>query len=181
MYTAVEPTSDGQTCKLPYQLFFNNSTQTTSWNMWFCYNNQCPKQNHLEATCSSGTHFLIIDVYIVFVGSYGLISLHPFETSKTIIHPLNATKNQCLRFYYYFTIYDNQSDWGQQIQVWNRPNNQTNHRFLLTNLTVMNMRENRWEHHEVTFSLTSDNYTVSDFEEEEKFLFCLFSWSLCLK
>jgi hypothetical protein len=105
----------------------------------------------------------------VFIGSYGLISLKPSETSKIIIDTLNSNAllrdsvgEQCLRFYYYFTVYD-QQDWKQQIQILIRPNNETDDEFLIKDLTVAEMTNNKWEFQEVTFNSTFVLYTVKSF------------------
>lgn len=63
---------------------------------------------------------------------------------------------QCLRFFYYLSLDEQRSNWGQQIQVWIR----TENRFLLSNLTLLNMTDNKWEFNEVTFNVISNNYTV---------------------
>ena len=103
---------------------------------------------------------------MIFVDSYGLISVDPSETSKTIIDSLtpnvnvrDAAGDQCLRFYYYFTVYDGQ-DWGQQIQLSIRPNNQTVNQRSIGNLTVDDMKENKWQFHDVTFNPAGSAYTV---------------------
>ncbi|CAF3831681.1 unnamed protein product, partial [Adineta steineri] len=33
----IEPTANNQKCKLPYQLSIDNTTNTSNWDMWFCY------------------------------------------------------------------------------------------------------------------------------------------------
>ncbi|UJR32998.1 hypothetical protein I4U23_020460 [Adineta vaga] len=131
------PTNNNQLCAIPYQPQLENSTTTTSWNMWFCYKNQCPVPNGQTAICASG--------------SYGLISLDSSNISRTIIDPLmsntamrDVSGDQCLRFYYYFTLYEGKN-WGQQIQLWIRPNNQSDSRRSIGNLTVDDMKENRWK------------------------------------
>jgi hypothetical protein len=49
-------TENGEKCKLPYRPQLDNSTETTAWNMSFCYKNTCPTENALEATCESGKY-----------------------------------------------------------------------------------------------------------------------------
>jgi len=105
----------------------------------------------------------------IFVGLYGLISLDPSDAPVTIIDAFNpnvvlqdSVREQCLRFYYYLTVYD-KKDWGQHIQIWLRPDNRTDNQSLLVNLTYANMTENKWEFQEQTFSSTSDSYTVKYF------------------
>jgi hypothetical protein len=60
MNIADEPTSNSQLCALPYRPQLDGSNDTTSWNMWFCYKNQCPTPNGQTATCVSGKHFYLI-------------------------------------------------------------------------------------------------------------------------
>ncbi|CAF2853459.1 unnamed protein product [Rotaria sp. Silwood2] len=145
-------TNNNETCKLPYQLPFNNGTDIANWNMYFCYNDQCPTQSGQTGTCDSGF--------------YGLTSLNSSEPSKTIIGSIDSNSilrdsvgQQCLRFYYYFTIYDKE-DWGQRIQVLIRPNNETADEFSIKNLTIVNMNENKWEFQSVTFNSTFSRYTL---------------------
>ncbi|CAF4508727.1 unnamed protein product [Rotaria sp. Silwood2] len=145
-------TNNSETCKLPYQLPFNNGTDIANWNMYFCYNDQCPTQSGQTGTCDSGF--------------YGLTSLNSSEPSKTIIGSIDSNSilrdsvgQQCLRFYYYFTIYDKE-DWGQRIQVLIRPNNETVNEFSIKDLTIVNMNENKWEFQSVTFNSTFSRYTL---------------------
>ncbi|CAF5187856.1 unnamed protein product, partial [Rotaria sp. Silwood1] len=49
-----EPTDNNETCTVPYQPSSDNSTNTTSWDMWFCYKNQCPTKSQELANCTSG-------------------------------------------------------------------------------------------------------------------------------
>ncbi|CAM4782197.1 unnamed protein product [Rotaria magnacalcarata] len=150
------PTNNSLPCELPYQPQLENGTNFTDWNMWFCYNNECPTQNGTQGTCDSGL--------------YGLISLNSSESSKTIIDSINSTDSntiredfsavQCLRFNYYFTVYDGE-DWGQAIQVWIGPNNEIDNQYSIENFTVADMNENKWQNGEVTFTSTSSNYTLA--------------------
>ncbi|CAF2009254.1 unnamed protein product [Rotaria magnacalcarata] len=150
------PTNNSLPCELPYQPQLENGINFTDWNMWFCYNNECPTQNGTQGTCESGL--------------YGLISLNSSESSKTIIDSINSTDSntiredfsavQCLRFNYYFTVYDGE-DWGQAIQVWIGPNNEIDNQYSIENFTVADMNENKWQNGEVTFTSTSSNYTLA--------------------
>ncbi len=54
-------------------------------------------------------------------------------------------------------------DWGQKLDVWIRPSNQSNDRFLVGNFTVSEMQDNRWEFHNITFNSTFSAYTVRVF------------------
>jgi hypothetical protein len=54
MNITVEPTTNNEPCNLPYQLAIDNSTNATSSDMWFCYNNQCPTMSEESSTCISG-------------------------------------------------------------------------------------------------------------------------------
>ncbi|CAF4327396.1 unnamed protein product, partial [Adineta steineri] len=103
--SVTKPTNNGLLCNLPYQPseVVDGNTTTTNWDMWFCYNHQCPTSNGQTAEC-------IIDYY-------GLTSLEPSETMKTVTDSLipnvmarDASGDQCLRFYYYFTVYDGSRD-----------------------------------------------------------------------
>ncbi|CAF3983150.1 unnamed protein product [Rotaria sordida] len=105
----IEPTDNNELCKLPYQPSIDNSTNITSSYVWFCYKNQCPTESQELANCKSG--------------NYGLISVKPWESSKTIVESINeemmirsSVGHRCLRYYYYFTVYD-KLDWGQQISL----------------------------------------------------------------
>ena len=102
-----------------------------------------------------------------FVEQYGYISLDPSENIKTVIDPLksnapterDASGDQCLRFYYYFTVYDGK-DWGQQIQMWIRPNNDGDNRVSIGSLTANDMKENKWYFKEITMQRNSPADTV---------------------
>ena len=72
--------------------------------------------------------------------------------------PRDASGAQCLRFYYYFTVYDEQ-DWGQQIQLWIRPNNGGD-RVEVGILTVKDMKENKWNRGQIPLERTSTNSVV---------------------
>jgi hypothetical protein len=55
-----EPTTNNETCQLPYQLSTggtDNSTNATNWDMWFCYENQCPTESAELSNCTSGKFF----------------------------------------------------------------------------------------------------------------------------
>ncbi|UJR14257.1 hypothetical protein I4U23_001248 [Adineta vaga] len=87
------PTINNYKCNLPYQLSIENSTNTTDWNIWFCYNNQCPTD------------------------------IDPSESNKTIstsISPTGVMRSlngeHCIRYYFYLTVYD-VIDWDQQISI----------------------------------------------------------------
>ncbi|CAM2725611.1 unnamed protein product [Rotaria socialis] len=150
------PTNDSLPCQLPYRPQLENGTDFANWSMWFCYNNECPTSNETQGTCVSGL--------------YGLVSLNSSESSRTIFDSINSTDSnaiaedfsevQCLRFNYYFTVYDGE-DWGQEIQVWIRPNHEINNQYSIENFTVADMNENKWQNGEVTFTSVSSNYTLA--------------------
>jgi hypothetical protein len=103
------------------------------------------------------------------IGSYGLASLDPSEEPKTVTDSLNlyttfrdSFGDQCLRFYYYFTVYD-QQDWGQQIEVLITSHDEVDEPIPLGVLTYDDMKNNSWVYHDVTFNSTFSNYTVKDF------------------
>ncbi len=51
------PTNNTQVCKLPYRPTLSDGTSVTNWDMWFCYNNQCPTPNGQSGACASGEYF----------------------------------------------------------------------------------------------------------------------------
>ncbi|CAF3664342.1 unnamed protein product [Rotaria sordida] len=147
------PTSNNEKCKLPYSLSLDDNMNNTYSDMRFCYNNTCETVNG--------------DIGICAPGLYGLVSLNSSESSKTIIDSIDynptlrdSVGEQCLRFYYYFTIYD-EEDWGQQIEVWIRPNNQSDNAVLIGNPTIFDMKENGWQFQNITFNSTFSRYTLA--------------------
>ncbi|CAF1283188.1 unnamed protein product [Adineta steineri] len=148
-----KPTADSYKCNLPYQLSIDNSANTSNWDMWFCYNNECPTNNGNFSTCTSG--------------NYGLISIEPWETNKTISSVINENMitrgfvegEQCLSYYYYITL-DDGIDYGQQISVSIRSDNISNSEIEIDRLSIADMRENRWHQRNVTFNSTSTSYTL---------------------
>ena len=54
IYIAAEPTNNNETCELPYESSTFDNTNVTSWDMWFCYENQCPTSNQQLSTCVLG-------------------------------------------------------------------------------------------------------------------------------
>jgi len=104
--------------------------------------------------------------YVIVLGNYGLISIEPSESNKTIsssIYPTimigDSAEEQCLLYYYYFTVYD-ELDWGQQISVSIRSDNETDNETVIDRLSGAEMIDNRWHGRNVTFNSTSTNYTV---------------------
>ncbi|CAF1435314.1 unnamed protein product [Rotaria sordida] len=145
-------TSNNETCRLPYQLSLDNNMNPTYPYMRFCYNNTCETDNGDIATCASGL--------------YGLVSLNSSDESNTIVGSIDTSSilrdlvgEQCLRFYYYFTVYNGQ-DWRQQIDVSIRPDNDAGREFLIGNLTILDMEENGWQFQNITFNSTFSNYTL---------------------
>ncbi|CAF4229848.1 unnamed protein product [Adineta steineri] len=150
-HITAKPTSNGQLCNLPYRPPLDDNSTTTNWDMWFCYNNQCPTTNG-EATCRTD--------------QYGLISLNASETLKTITDPLtpnvmarDASGDQCLRFYYYFTVYDGK-DWGQQIQLRIIPKDSTKPSFSIGTITAIDMQQNKWQLKNITFKSEVSSYEL---------------------
>ncbi|CAF3489774.1 unnamed protein product [Rotaria sp. Silwood1] len=47
-----EPTDNNENCDIPYRPLIDNSTNTTSWDLNFCYMNQCPTKNQVLANCT---------------------------------------------------------------------------------------------------------------------------------
>ncbi|CAF0913576.1 unnamed protein product [Adineta ricciae] len=143
------PTDNNEKCELPFRPQINNTTQT-SWDMWFCYNEACPTASSTSASC--------------VLGEYGLITLPPSQSNVTVTDsltpnvppkPRDASGAQCLRFYYYFTVYDGQ-DWGQQIQLWIKPNDGGD-RVEVGTLTVNDMQRNKWESAQFELERISSN------------------------
>ena len=149
----VSATSNNEACAFPFQPELDGSSGQTVWSMSFCYKNQCPTSSGTLATCTSG--------------NYGLVSLDAAETDRTISDTLksqvitrDARGEQCLRFYYYFTVYE-QQDWGQQIEVLIHPDTDIDQPISIDKRSFPNMEENKWNFREVTFNSTSKNYSVS--------------------
>ena len=44
--------------------------------------------------------------------------------------------------------------------MWIRPNNESINEYLIDNLTVADMNETKWQYRDVTFNVTSSDYTV---------------------
>jgi hypothetical protein len=105
--------------------------------------------------------------YVFVLGNYGLISIESWESNKTISSSISpsimirdSAEEHCLRYYYYFTVYD-ELDWGQQISVSIRSDNETDKETVIDQHSVAEMIDNRWQRgRNVTFNSTSTNYTV---------------------
>ncbi|CAF1060928.1 unnamed protein product [Rotaria sp. Silwood1] len=143
-----KPINNNEACQFPYRLPIDNSTNTTSSDIWFCYKNQCLTESQELVNCTSG--------------NYGLISIGAWESSKTIVESINegtiiqnSVGERCLRYYYYITVYD-QLDWGQRISVLIKSDNETE----IDQVSAVDMVENRWYSRNVTFNATFANYTV---------------------
>jgi hypothetical protein len=152
----VSETDKNEKCAFPFQPTLVGSSVPTKWNMSFCYNNECPISNGKLATCTSG--------------NYGFVSLNASETDRTISDTLTSPAitrgerdEQCLRFYYYFTVYERE-DWGQQIEVSIQPDMDSNQTISIDTRSFKDMEENKWNFREVTFNSTSKNYSVSVFQ-----------------
>ncbi|CAF1119724.1 unnamed protein product [Adineta steineri] len=151
--SVIKPTTNSHKCKLPYQLSIDNSTATSNWDMWFCYNNTCPTNDEDVSNCTSG--------------NYGLISIEPWETNKTISSVINENMitrdfvggEQCLLYYYYITL-DDDIDYGQQLSVSIRSDNTSDSEIEIDRLSIVDMKENRWHSRNVTFNSTSTSYTL---------------------
>ncbi|CAF1547885.1 unnamed protein product, partial [Rotaria sordida] len=155
--SANEPTDNNERCELPYRLPIGNSTNENSPEIWFCYKNQCPTKSQKLANCKSG--------------NYGLISIEPWESSKTIFKSINkgmmirnSVGEQCLLYYYYFTVYD-KLDWGQHISVLIKSDNATDNEIEIDRLSAVDMIENRWQSRTKTFnSAPTNNSLIFRFE-----------------
>ncbi len=117
----------------------------------------------------------------MFVGNYGLILVNATETYRTIsssFHSPNILRDsvveQLLSFYYYFTVFENQPNLGQEIQIWIKPDNQINNQFSLVNLTINDMNGNKWQSRELTFQSSSENYTVIKFFDRNALINTIF-------
>ncbi|CAF4657202.1 unnamed protein product, partial [Rotaria sp. Silwood2] len=100
------------------------------------------------------------------LGNYGLISIDAWESNKTIVKSIsqdekirNSVREQCLQYYYYFTVYD-KLDWGQQISVLIKSENETDDENEIDRLSVVDILENRWHPRNITFNSTYANYTL---------------------
>ncbi|CAF4292378.1 unnamed protein product, partial [Rotaria sordida] len=71
----------------------------------------------------------------------------------------NLVGEQCLRYYYYFTVYD-KLDWGQHILVLIKSDNKTNNEIEINRLSTVDMIENGWHSRNITFNSTSANYSL---------------------
>ena len=71
----------------------------------------------------------------------------------------DVSGEQCLRYQYYFTVYDGQ-DWGQQIRVLITDANIPTNELVIDTLNIANMKENRWYGRNVSFNSRLINYTV---------------------
>lgn len=72
-----------------------------------------------------------------------------------------ATEEQCLQYYYYLTV-DEDFDWGQQILILVRSDNETDNETEIDRVSVVDMIDNRWNWRNITFTSPSSNYTVTD-------------------
>ncbi|CAF1140199.1 unnamed protein product [Rotaria sordida] len=104
--------------------------------------------------------------YFFVLGNYGLISIEAWESAKTIIKPVsqemitrNLVGEQCLRYYYYFTVYD-KLNWGQHISVLIKFDNETNNEIQIDRLSAVDMIENRWHSRDITFNSILANYSL---------------------
>ncbi|CAF4951197.1 unnamed protein product, partial [Rotaria sp. Silwood1] len=147
-----KPINNNEACQFPYRLPIDNSTNTTSSDIWFCYKNQCLTESQELVNCTSG--------------NYGLITIDPSESNKTIVQSIsqevmgrNSDGEQCLRYYYYFTVYD-QPDWGQHISVLIKSDNETDNETEIDRVSFVNMVENRWFSRNKTFNIAFTNYTL---------------------
>ncbi|CAF4830786.1 unnamed protein product, partial [Rotaria sp. Silwood1] len=141
-------TSINETCDIPYRPLIDNSTNTTSWDLNFCYMNQCPTKNQVLANCT--------------LGNYGLITIGAWESDKTIVESINegmmiqkSVEERCLLYWYYITVYD-QLDWGQRISVLIKSDNEIE----IDQVSAVDMVENRWYSRNVTFNAPFMNYTL---------------------
>ncbi len=117
-----------------------------------------------ETSTNSGLHCTYS--YVIVLGNYGLITIESWESNKTISTSISPTitsrdsaEEQCLLYYYYFTVYD-ELDWGQRISVSIRSENETDNETVIDRLSVAEMMDNRWHGRNVTLNSTSSNYTV---------------------
>ncbi|CAF4964905.1 unnamed protein product, partial [Rotaria sp. Silwood1] len=143
-----EPTDNNENCDIPYRPLIDNSTNTTSWDLNFCYMNQCPTKNQVLANCT--------------LGNYGLITIGAWESDKTIVESINegmmiqkSVEERCLLYWYYITVYD-QLDWGQRISVLIKSDNETE----IDQVSAVDMVENRWYSRNITFNAIFANYTL---------------------
>ncbi|CAF4527941.1 unnamed protein product, partial [Rotaria socialis] len=97
---------------------------------------------------------------------YGLVSINAWESSKTINQLISqdammrdSVEEQCLQYYYYFTVYE-KLVFGQQVSVLIKSDNETEDEIEIDRLSDIDMIENRWHSRKVTFNSTSTNSTL---------------------
>ena len=136
-----------------------------------------------HSSLTSLSHIILKYSLWLFIGEYGLITLPPSQSNVTVTdsltpnvppRPRDAPGAQCLRFYYYFTVYDEQ-DWGQQIQLWIKPNNGGD-RVEVGILTVNDMQRNKWESAQFELERASSNDMVRCDDEWTEILNVCCSW-----
>lgn len=59
-----QSTSDHNPCSLPYRL--STHAKTMLYDMWFCYQNECPTDLNQRSTCTSGRKSMIASFICVF-------------------------------------------------------------------------------------------------------------------
>ena len=100
-------------------------------------------------------------------GNYGLVSLSPAESNKTIVTAVSrpGTKDesageQCLRYYYYLSVYE-EMDWDQEIVVSIKSHTGSDSAIEIDRIGISEMIDNRWHSRNRTFNTCFVNYTVS--------------------
>ncbi|CAF0972053.1 unnamed protein product [Rotaria sp. Silwood1] len=81
----LEPTDNGEICKLPYQI------DPYNWDMYFCNNGYCPTKSYSNSTCKFGFVQLLTNDKKSF-------------KLKTDSGGINGVGQQCLIYYYYMDI-----------------------------------------------------------------------------
>jgi len=67
---------------------------------------------------------------------------------------------QCLFYYSYMTVYDDNSDRNQTIRVYIENNNSTVNRTLIDTVTIADMTNNNWQNHSVDINPSTGDYSV---------------------
>lgn len=143
--------NDGQ-CQIPFQP--SNDQENATWNMYFCYKKQCPIDNNgTMDSCRSGR--------------YGFVELNASNSYITIrdnivfsIPSIRAAKQRCLRYWYYFTVY-NETDWGQSMELAVETEDDFEWERVIDQISVKDMKENRWYSRSVSFNTSLTNFSVS--------------------
>lgn len=122
-------------------------------------------------------------VFGFILGMYGLIRIEPSESNKTLVQPISqesimriSRTEQCLRYYYYFTFYD-EFNWGQRILISIKNENDTDDNTTeIDRVSINDIKGNGWNFRNITFESTSNNYSVLFIFTLKNRILSFFSW-----